>query len=173
MYLALGPFIFQHNMLQKVIKLLQYLYRNLAFENRQCDKGLKRKKKRKSRRQLDLNFSHNFFVWSCFQACGGWVSWSLQWHLLRSANEKFEQKKLKAEKITNFQPSLFLRIITLLTWLESTLLLKIKCFDTTICMKTQCLQTNEMQHYSRMERCLRSGVGKRKGSINSKFNYAR
>jgi len=65
-----------------------------------------------------------------------------------------------------FQRSLFLRITTLFTWLKSTLLLKIKCFDTAIYMKTQCLQTNEIQHYSWKERCLRSGVGERKGSIN-------
>ncbi len=35
-----------------------------------------------------------------------------------------------------FQHSLFLRITTLLTLFKSTLLLKIKCFDTTIYMKT-------------------------------------
>jgi hypothetical protein len=46
----------------------------------------------------------------------------------------------------DFQASLFLGITTLLLWLMSTLLLKNKCFDTTIYMKTQCLQTNEMQH---------------------------
>jgi len=61
-----------------------------------------------------------------------------------------------------FHRSLVLRITTLLTWLKSTLLPKIKCFNTTIYMKTQCLQTNETQHYCRKERCLRSGVRKRK-----------
>jgi len=40
-----------------------------------------------------------------------------------------------------FQCSLFLRITTLFSWLKSTLLLKNKCFDTHIYMKTQCLQT--------------------------------
>jgi len=65
-----------------------------------------------------------------------------------------------------FQRSLLLRITTLLSWLKSTLLLKIKCFDTTIYMKTQCLQANETQHYDGKERCLRSGVGKREGSVN-------
>ncbi len=40
-----------------------------------------------------------------------------------------------------FQHSLFLRITILLSWLKSTLLLKNKCFGTTIYMKTQCLQT--------------------------------
>ncbi len=41
-----------------------------------------------------------------------------------------------------FQRSLFLGITKLLTWLKSTLLLKIKCFYTHIYMKTDCLQTN-------------------------------
>jgi len=43
--------------------------------------------------------------------------------------------------VAMFQHSLFLRITTLLSWLKSTLLLKNKCFDTHIYMKTQCLQT--------------------------------
>jgi hypothetical protein len=67
---------------------------------------------------------------------------------------------------TCFNVVFFLRITTLLSWLKSTLLLKIKCFDKTIFMKTQCLQTNETQHCSRKERCLRSGMGKRKGRVN-------
>jgi len=55
-----------------------------------------------------------------------------------------------------FQRSLFfLRITTLLTWLKSTLLLKNKRFDTTIYMKTQCLQTNKKQNYWK-GKCLRS-----------------
>jgi hypothetical protein len=54
-----------------------------------------------------------------------------------------------------FNVVFFLRITTLLTWLKSTLLLKNKCFDTTIYMKTQCIQTNEMQHYWK-GKCLRS-----------------
>ncbi len=68
-----------------------------------------------------------------------------------------------------FQRSLFLRITTLLSWLKSTLLLEIKCFDTTIYMKTQCLQTNETKHYCRNERCFRSGARKRKSSVNWKL----
>jgi len=76
-------------------------------------------------------------------------------------------------KSTFFQRSLFCWITTLLSWLKSTLLLKIECFGTTIHMKTQCLQINEIQHYSRKKRCLRSEVRKRKGRINLKFNYAR
>jgi len=62
-----------------------------------------------------------------------------------------------------FQHSLFLRITTLLSWLKSTLLLKIKCFDTTIYMKTQCLQTNEAQHYCRKERCFEKQGEEEKG----------
>jgi len=58
---------------------------------------------------------------------------------------------------------LFLRITTILTWLKSTLLLKNKCFDTHICMKTLCLQTNKTQHYCGKEnawgaRWVRKGV---------------
>ncbi len=45
-----------------------------------------------------------------------------------------------------FQASLFLGITTLLSRTMPTLLLKNKCNCTTIYMKTQCLQTNEMQH---------------------------
>jgi len=62
---------------------------------------------------------------------------------------------LQQKKHTEFQHRLFLRITTLLTWLKSTLLLKNKCFDTTIYMKTQCLKTNETQHYWK-GKCLRS-----------------
>jgi len=51
-----------------------------------------------------------------------------------------DEKKIENIK-DNFQCSLFLRITTLLSWLKSTLLLKNKCFGTTIYMKTQCLQT--------------------------------
>ncbi len=43
-----------------------------------------------------------------------------------------------------FQLPLFFEIITLVTWIKSTLLLKINCFDTHIYMKTQCLQRNEI-----------------------------
>ena len=47
---------------------------------------------------------------------------------------------------THFQANLFLGITTLLLWLKSNLLLKNKCFCTTIYMKTLCLQTNDTQH---------------------------
>jgi len=95
-----------------------------------------------------------------------------RWFLLQRKTPPWESSgNILMTEISNlskhfFQRSLFLRIATLLTWLKSTLLLKIKCFDTTIYMKTQHLQTNETQYYSWKERCLRSRVGKRKGSIN-------
>ncbi len=38
--------------------------------------------------------------------------------------------------IRSFQPSLFLEIRTLVTWVNSTLLLKIKCFEKHIYKKT-------------------------------------
>jgi hypothetical protein len=65
----------------------------------------------------------------------------------------------------NFQHSLFLRVTTLLTGLKSTLLLKIKCFDTTIYMKTQCLQTNEMLHYCRKENAWEAGRGRERVAL--------
>ncbi len=46
-----------------------------------------------------------------------------------------------------FQLTFFFEIKTIVMWLKSTLLLKIKCFDTPIYMKTQCLQAYETQHY--------------------------
>jgi len=46
-----------------------------------------------------------------------------------------------------FQRYLLVEIRTIVTWLKLTLLLKIKCFDTNIYMKTQCLQTNRIQYY--------------------------
>ena len=60
-----------------------------------------------------------------------------------------------------FQCSLFLRITTLLSWTKLTLLLKNKCNCTAIYMKTQCLQTNETQHYFRKESALGAGGGER------------
>jgi len=49
-------------------------------------------------------------------------------------------------------------------WLKSTLLLKIKCFYTHIYMKTDCLQTNVMQHYLGKENDWEvGGVGERVG----------
>ncbi len=65
-----------------------------------------------------------------------------------------------------FNVVFFLRITTLLTWLESTLLLKINALIQLFIWKHNVLQTNETQHYCRKERCLRSGVRKRKGSVN-------
>ncbi len=50
---------------------------------------------------------------------------------------------------------------TLVAWLKSTLLL-IKYFDTHIYMKTECLQTNKMQHYLGKENAWgMGGVGDR------------
>jgi hypothetical protein len=74
-------------------------------------------------------------------------------------------QKVRLSKRSNFQHSLFLLITTLLSWLTSTFLLKSSCFGTTIYMKTQCLQTNEMQHYWN-GKCLRSEVWSRKSSVN-------
>ncbi len=58
-----------------------------------------------------------------------------------------------------FQRSLFLRITTVLSQTMSTLLLKNKCNCTAIYMKTQCLQTNETQHYLGKESALGKGGG--------------
>jgi len=65
--------------------------------------------------------------------------------------------------MTSYQRSLFPLNNNTSFVTKSTLLLKIKWFDTTIYMKTQCLQTNETQHYSRKERCLRRRGGEEKG----------
>ncbi len=69
---------------------------------------------------------------------------------------RLKQSRLMSSVPYNFQRSFFLKITTLVTWLKSTLLLKNKCFDTHIYMKTECSQTNKMQHSFE---CLRSGVG--------------
>jgi len=42
---------------------------------------------------------------------------------------------------------LLVKIRTLVTWLKWTLLLKIKCFDTRIYLKTKHLQADKTQHY--------------------------
>jgi len=66
--------------------------------------------------------------------------------------------------LSKFQHRLFLEITTLVTWLKSTILLKNKCFDTLIYMKTHCLQTNKTQHYCGKENAwgTRGGGGKEK-----------
>ncbi len=67
-----------------------------------------------------------------------------------------------------FQHSLFLGITTLLTQTKSTLLLKNKCKCTAIYMKTECLQTNEMQHCLGKESALGAwGGGERVAIIKS------
>jgi len=54
-------------------------------------------------------------------------------------------KIVKDDDFHIFQHSLFLEITILVIRLKSTLLLKMKCFDTHFYMKTECLQTNR-QH---------------------------
>ncbi len=70
-----------------------------------------------------------------------------------------------------FQASLFLGITRLLLWLKSTLLLKIKCFDTTIYMKTQ--MTNETQHCFGKESVLGARGGVEKVALIKSLIYAR
>jgi len=90
---------------------------------------------------------------------------TLQWHWDHNLFLTFLFHKFWPK---NFQQSLFLRIITLLTWLKSTLLLKKKCFDTQIYMKAQCLQANETQHYCGKENAWGAGwVRKRVALIKS------
>jgi len=79
----------------------------------------------------------------------------------------------ESELSNNFQHSLFLRITTLLTWLKSTLLLKNKFFDTHIYMKTQCLQTNEMQHYCGKENAWGARWVRKEVALIKSLIYAR
>ncbi len=58
-----------------------------------------------------------------------------------------------------FQCSIFLWITTLISRTKLTLLLKNKCKRTAIYIKTQCLQTNETQHYLGKEKALGAGGG--------------
>ncbi len=82
-------------------------------------------------------------------------------------------KPRETENTLKFQRSLFLRITTLLSWLKSTLWLKIKCFGTTIYVKTQCLQTNETQHSGKGQ-CLRSrGWSRERAVLIKSLIYAR
>ncbi len=74
---------------------------------------------------------------------------------------------------TLFQCSFFLRLTTLLTWLKSTLLLKNKWFDKHIYMKTQCLQTNKMQHYCGKENAWVAGWVRKEVALINSFIYAR
>jgi len=87
----------------------------------------------------------------------------------RSDQTREEQVKLLWSWTSGlFQCSLFLKTRTLVSWLKSTLLLKHKCFDTHIYMKTQCLQTNKMQHYCGKESAWEVGwVWKRVALIKS------
>ncbi len=75
---------------------------------------------------------------------------------------------MKTKQRTTFQARLFLGITRLLIWLKLTLLLKSKCNRTAIYMKTQCLQTNETQHYLGKEDALGArGGGERVALIES------
>ncbi len=75
--------------------------------------------------------------------------------------------------INRFLSSLFLGITTLLLWLKSTLLLKNKCFGTTIYMKTQCLQSNETQHFLGKESALGVGGGVERVVLITSLIYER
>ncbi len=55
---------------------------------------------------------------------------------------------------------------TLVVWLKSTLLLKIKCFYTHIYMKTDCLQTNKTHHYLGNENTGEAGGGGERVGVN-------
>jgi hypothetical protein len=61
---------------------------------------------------------------------------SKSWTNIRASCRKWDFYNL-------FSANFFLQKTTLVTELKSTLLLMIRCFDTAIYMKTQCLQTNE------------------------------
>jgi len=56
-----------------------------------------------------------------------------------------------------FQRTLLVEIKTLVTWLKSTLSLKIKCFYIHIYMKMDCLQTNMTEHYLGKENAWEAG----------------
>jgi len=74
-----------------------------------------------------------------------------QCHIILQMDEIKKQSNFELSHIFSgwqlFQCPLFVEIRTFVTWIKSTLLLKIKCFDTHIYMKTQCSQTNKTQHY--------------------------
>ena len=81
--------------------------------------------------------------------------WKLQSAKLYQHFLKLKNKCLVCTQYAKFQRRLFLKIRTLDAWLKSTLLLKIKCFDTHIYMKTYCLQTMRRSIIFRKERCSR------------------
>jgi len=81
---------------------------------------------------------------------------------------KYDQKNHL--RLRKFQRSLFLEITTLVTWLKSTLLVKNKCFDKHIYMKTQCLQTNKIQNSLERETGSRVGKEKRVALIKSSID---
>ncbi len=88
-------------------------------------------------------------------------------NFLKNAQNKFQKlyciedkcvfiRKFMAPIKDKFQ-HLFLTIRTLVTWLKSTLLLKIKCSDTHMYMKMECLQTNKTQHCLENENAWEAG----------------
>jgi len=69
---------------------------------------------------------------------------------------------------TRGRSRILVEIRTLVAWLKSTLLMKIKCFYTHIYMKTDCLQINKMQHSLGKENAWEAdGVGERLALIKS------
>jgi len=64
--------------------------------------------------------------------------------------------------------SYLLEIRTIVSWLKSTLLLMIKCFDTDIYMKTQCWQTNKTQHHFGKENTWGAGGVRDRVGVNWK-----
>ncbi len=72
--------------------------------------------------------------------CFVWTRYKEVFFLLLVCCHNF--RHLPRVYFTNILSATFFNVVfsLLLTWLKSTLLLKIKCFDTTIYMKTQCSQ---------------------------------
>jgi len=79
--------------------------------------------------------------------------------------EKLCESKLDhdSQQSPYFQSTLIVEIRTLVVWLKSSLLLKIECWDSHICMKTKCLQT-------KWNATFLGGKGKDRCCTNLKFN---
>jgi len=73
----------------------------------------------------------------------------------------------------NFQTTFLVEIRTLVTWHKSTLLLKIKCLDAHIYMKTQCLQTNKTKYYLGKENPWVAGGERDRVDVNLSLIYTR
>ena len=90
---------------------------------------------RPERRKAELRHAFSTCVYCiCLRFLSNYVGLSQPKVLLRKRNSM------------QFSTKSFPQIRTLVPWLKSTLLLKIKCFDTHIYMKSYGLQTNETQH---------------------------